>query len=201
MTVEEAKRTGGQAVDKLKQKGGQAVERVEETTQEAAGRAQGKLRQQVDQRSQELAGQVESTAEAIRKASDELREQGKEQPADLMTRGADKVEQLGRYLKDTSAEQMLHDAEDAARKKPWATLAGGAAAGFALSRLLRASSGKRQTSSSEQRDGQAQAEGERQDASHVVVAEPAPQPVRRASRSRGPRTTTSAAGRATTRKG
>ncbi len=39
MTVEEANRTGEQAVEKLKQKGGQAVERVQETMQEAfAGR-------------------------------------------------------------------------------------------------------------------------------------------------------------------
>lgn len=80
--------TGQDAADELKQKGERAAERTQQKAQEAGEEAKSKLRQEVDQRSQQIAEQVESTADAIRKAGDELRKQGKDQPADLPPKGS-----------------------------------------------------------------------------------------------------------------
>lgn len=152
--VQEAKQAGRRTADELGQRGEQAVERAEAKAQETADQAKGKIRQEVDSRSQQVAEQVASTADAMRKVSEELREQGKQQPAQLLGHGAERAERLGRYLDESDAEGMLHDIEDLARKKPWAAAAGGMAAGFAFSRFLKASSSRRHQSSP--RAGQAQ---------------------------------------------
>ncbi len=142
--------TGQDAADELKQKGERAAERTQQKAQQAGEEAKSKLRQEVDQRSQQVAEQVESTADAIRKAAEELRKQGKDQPAQLLSKGAQKTEQLGQYLKESNSEQILTDIEDTARRKPQAALAAGVAVGFAFSRFLKASSAKRRQSSGSQ---------------------------------------------------
>lgn len=167
--TEEVKQIGEHARDELKQKSQQGAEQTQEKAQEVASQGKEKLRQELDQRSQQVAEQVESTAEAMRKAGEELRQKGKQQPAQLFSQGAEKVDQLGHYLKDSDGEQMLHDLEDMVRKKPQAAAAGGLAVGFALSRLLKASSKKRHQSSSG--SGQIEAHGQPE------AAMPLPAPV------------------------
>ncbi len=145
--VQEAKQAAEHGAEELKYKGEQALERAQEKAHVAAGQTKGKLRELLDERSQQVAEQVDSTADAMRKVSDELRNRGKEQPAQLLSHGAAQAARLGRYLHQSHAERVLEDVEGLARRKPWATVAVGALGGFALSRVLKASSSNRHQSS------------------------------------------------------
>ena len=121
----------------------QAKEKVQETAQQAAGQARGQIRRQVDERSTQAGEQVSTMASDARSVADELRSQGKEQPAKLAEQAADRVERLGSYLKEADGEAILRDVEDFGRKQPWAVMFGGLAAGFLASRFLKASSSRR----------------------------------------------------------
>ncbi|MDA0159024.1 hypothetical protein OM076_02005 [Solirubrobacter ginsenosidimutans] len=97
----------------------------------------------MDQRSTEAGERVGATAHDIRSVGEELRKQGKDQPAKLAEQAADRAASLGDYLKRSDGDTILRDAEDFGRRQPWAVIAGGIALGFAASRFLKASSSRR----------------------------------------------------------
>ena len=127
----------------------QAKQKAQETAQQAAGKAKGRVREQVDQRSTQAGEQVSGTADDVRTIAQQLREQGKDQPAKLAEQAADRAEKVGTYLKQSDGDTILRDVEDFGRRQPWAVIAGGVALGFAASRFLKASSSRRYD---EQRD-------------------------------------------------
>src|SRR5829696_3967365 len=86
------------ATDQAKDKAQQAAGQAKEQAQQAAGQAKGALRTQVDQRSTDAGQKVGGFASDVRSVGDQLREQGKEQPAKLADQAADRAEQLSRYL-------------------------------------------------------------------------------------------------------
>lgn len=129
---------------------GKAKERVEEVKdqaqekmQEASGQAKDRMREQVDQRSTQAGERVASAAQDARSVGEELRRQGKDQPARIADQAADRAERLGSYLQESDADRILRDVEDLGRKQPWALVAGGLALGFVASRFLKASSQRR----------------------------------------------------------
>ena len=124
----------------VQEKAQEVTGQAQEKAQEAAGQAKSRVREQVDQRSTEAGERVQTTAKDIRHVGEELRSQGKEQPAKLAEQVADRVESVGSYLHGSDGEKILHDAEDFGRRQPWAVALGGAVVGFAASRLLKASS-------------------------------------------------------------
>jgi hypothetical protein len=128
--------TGDSTTDQVKDKAQQAGEQAKDAAQQAKGR----VRDEVDRRSTEAGEQATSVADAIRQASSQLREQGKDQIAKPMDKVAEQVESAGQWLRDSDGDGILHDAEDFGRRKPMVVAAGGLAIGFALSRLLKASS-------------------------------------------------------------
>ena len=79
----------------------------------------------------------------MRSVAQQLREQGKEQPAKLAEQAAERADQLADYLKRADGDSILRDAEDFGRRQPWAVMFGGLAAGFLASRFLKASSSRR----------------------------------------------------------
>jgi hypothetical protein len=115
--------------------------------QEAAGQAKEKagsqLRSQVDRRSTDAGHRVGGYASDVRSVGEQLREQGKDQPAKLAEQAADRAERLGDYLKGSDADRILGDIEDFGRRQPWAVIAGGVALGLVASRFLKASSSSR----------------------------------------------------------
>jgi len=131
--------TGEQVKDKATEVAGQAQEKA----QQAAGQAREQVRSQIDQRSTDAGQKVSAHGSDLRAVGDGLREQGKDGPAKLADRAAHHVERAGSWLSESDADAILHDVEDAARKNPWAVVAGGIALGFAASRFLKASSGDR----------------------------------------------------------
>jgi hypothetical protein len=121
----------------------QAKDKAQETAQRTAGEAKARMRDQVDQRSTEAGHRVGAAAQDARSVSDELRKQGKDQPAKLIEQVADRAESLRDYLQRSDGETIVRDVEDFGRQRPWAVIAGGVALGFAASRFLKASSTRR----------------------------------------------------------
>jgi hypothetical protein len=136
---EKAQEVAGQAQEKAQEIAGQAQEKG----QQAAAQAKDKLREQLDQRSSQAAGQINQQASDLRAVSNSLREQGKDGPASAAGRLAEYAEKAGGYLQEKNSDALLADAEDLARRQPWAVAAGALALGFAASRFLKASSSKR----------------------------------------------------------
>lgn len=130
----------GSATEQAKQGAQQATEQVKGAAREGAQQARDRARDEVDRRSTEAGEQVSATADAIRQASSHLREQGQDQPARLVEQAAGHVERAGSWLQDSDGDRILNDVEDFARRNPMAVIAGGVVVGFALSRLLKASS-------------------------------------------------------------
>jgi hypothetical protein len=125
-----------------------AKEQAKEKVQEASGQAKDRAREQVDQRSTQAGERVSAAAQDARSVGEELRRQGKDQPARLADQAADRAERLGGYLQESDADRILRDVEDLARRQPWAVAAGGLALGFVASRFLKASSRRRYASGS-----------------------------------------------------
>jgi gas vesicle protein len=125
-----------QAQEKAQELAGQASEQAKQ----AAGQAKDRVREQLDQRSTQAGEQVAGQAGDIRSVAEQLREQGKDKPAELAEQAADRVERVGSYLRDNDADRILGDVEDFARQRPWLVIAGGIALGFAASRFVKASS-------------------------------------------------------------
>jgi ElaB/YqjD/DUF883 family membrane-anchored ribosome-binding protein len=122
---------------------GQAQEMVQEKAQEARGAAASAVCEQVEQRSTQVGSQVGEVAEALRGTSETLRSQDKEVPAKVLDAITDRVEPMGRYLSEASADRLLGDAEHFGRRNPWVVIAGGFTVGVLVSRLLKASSSRR----------------------------------------------------------
>ena len=150
-TTERAGEAASEAADQAREKAGEVAGQAQEKAQELAGQATeqakqakaqatDRLRQQLDQRSTQAGDQVAGQASDIRTVAEQLREQGKDKPAQLAEQAADRVERVGSYLRDSDSDRILGDVEDFARQRPWAVVAGGMALGFAASRFLKASS-------------------------------------------------------------
>jgi ElaB/YqjD/DUF883 family membrane-anchored ribosome-binding protein len=137
-TMEQARQTAQDV-------GGQAQEKA----QEAKSKAGERIREQLDTRSTQAGEQVSSVGQALRRTSEQLREDGEDMPARLAERGAEQADRLGNYLRQSSADDMLGSVESFGRRKPWLVAAGAALVGFAASRLLGASSSRRYQASPE----------------------------------------------------
>jgi hypothetical protein len=135
---------------------GSPTEQVKEKAQEGAEQARSRIRDEVDTRSTAAGEQATTMADAIRQASKQLREQGQEGAAKPLEQAAQRVEGAGNWLRDSDGDRILRDVEDFGRRQPLAVLAGGLAMGFAVSRLLKASSTQRYhgTGRTEPRGGQ-----------------------------------------------
>src|SRR3954447_2226068 len=102
-----------------------------------------RLKEQVDQRSTQAGEQVNTVADDVRTVAGELRNQGKDKPAQYADQAAERVRSVGQWLERSDGDQILNDVEGFARRNPWAVGAGGLVLGLAASRLLNASSSER----------------------------------------------------------
>jgi hypothetical protein len=133
----------GSVPEQAKEKVQEGVEVVQEKAEEWKGTAGERVRQEVDARSTEAGTQLQGTAAAMRRTTEQLRQEGNEAPARAMDFVAERAERLGSYLAGANADQVLRDVEGFARRQPWLVAIGGATAGFFAARFLKASSGAR----------------------------------------------------------
>jgi hypothetical protein len=127
------------AQEKAKQMGDEVSTRA----QELAQKAKGPLRDQVDLRTTKLGRQVRTNADDVRSVARKLEEDGNDAPAKIANQAADRVEAVGAYLTESDGDKIISDVEEFSRRNPWAVAAAALALGFAASRALKASSGRR----------------------------------------------------------
>jgi hypothetical protein len=121
----------------------QAMDRVHEVVGDAADTAREKAATGLDEQTTRVGQQVDATASALRGTGDQLRQQGNQAVAEVTDLAAREAQRLGRYLEQTSGDQLLEDVERYARRNPWAVVLGGVVAGVAAARLVKASSSDR----------------------------------------------------------
>ena len=121
----------------------QAGQQVQQKAGELKSQAGDRLREQVDERSTQAGEQVGAMSKALRSSGGQLRSEGHETPAKLMDGAADRVEQVGSYLRNSDSNRILDDVEGWVRRRPWLAAAAGVAVGFVASRFLKASSSRR----------------------------------------------------------
>jgi hypothetical protein len=138
--VSPASGTAAAAQDAIGSSADGSGDQIQEKARDVAGQAQDTVRQQVDQQAKKAAERIGGTADDLRTVGEELRKQGKGGPARLADRAAEQTEKVGSYLSGADPDQMLHDAEDFGRERPWALLGGGLVLGAVAARFLKASS-------------------------------------------------------------
>ena len=121
-----------------------------EQVQQVAGQAKEQARNvadqaktQVDERSTQAGQKVTEHASSLRSVAEHLREQGKASEASYAEQAAEKVERAGSWLTESDADKILREVEDFGRQRPWAVIGAGIAIGIAASRMLKASSTQR----------------------------------------------------------
>jgi hypothetical protein len=135
--------TVGSTTEQVKDQMRDKAQMAQDTAGATAGKARGRLREQIDQRSTQAGDEIRSAAHHVRSLAEQLRAEGKDTPARMVEQAADRSESFGNYLRDADGERLLSDVESFARRQPLVVAAGGLALGFAASRLLKASSGRR----------------------------------------------------------
>jgi glucan phosphorylase len=125
-----------------------AKEAAKEKGQEVRTQASDRLRQEVDQRSTQAGEQVQTFAQTMRRTASELRAQGQQGQSGLLDQVATRAEQLGGYLTQADADQLLEQAKtsgtralDFVRQQPLVVAVGGLGVGILGSRLLRRGQG------------------------------------------------------------
>ncbi|MCW2955824.1 MAG: hypothetical protein JWO69_693 [Thermoleophilia bacterium] len=122
------------------------VDKTAEVRRNIGTQVSERVRDQADQRSTMVGEHVSSIASALKDTASRLDAEGESTPAKALTAVTDRVERVGSYLTESRGDQLLHDVEDAARRRPWAMAAALFGIGFAASRLLGASSKGRYSS-------------------------------------------------------
>jgi hypothetical protein len=149
---------------------------AQEKAQAVAGQVQNRLREELAARSSDMARQINEQASDLRWVGKSLREQGNEAAARAADRLAAYGEKVGGYLREKDPDGLLHDAENLGRRQPAALAAGGMLVGFAASRFLKASSGRRHSAQSAGRSASPSNSARRQSPASDGVAENAPAP-------------------------
>ena len=124
------------------------VTNVKEQVSDMKEKGSLQLREQLDERTTQAGQGMRSFAGALRRSGSDLQDESGGASVSRVTEGvADRVERVGSYLEGASGDDLLRDAEDFARRQPWVVAGAAAAVGFAVSRLLKASSESRYSTS------------------------------------------------------
>ena len=143
MKIEEAGQEGD-ATSSIREQTARAKQGAHEKKEElgeAAGRKADELKEKAARKTDELTtrvgGRVETLARALRRAGDDMRNEGEPRFADMTDRAASRVERFGSYLGQRNPQQMMTDIEESARSHPAYFVAGTFAVGLLLGRFLR----------------------------------------------------------------
>ncbi len=148
---------GRQQDEGSRERAASAVQDAASTTQEKAmelrSRGADQLRQQLDGRTTDAGRQAQQVGKALKQTGEQLRSDGQSQAAGIAEAAADRVEQFGKYLEGVDGNELLDDAERFARRRPWVLAGIGLVVGIAASRMMKASSERRYSSSQPQLTG------------------------------------------------
>lgn len=125
----------------------QAAEQLKNAAVEQAE----KVRSQADSAKDHAVERIRRVGSALKSAGDELRQQD-EFVADYAARAAAGIDRVAEYLTSVPPRELVHDAEQFARRKPALFFGGAFLVGLAAGRFLRASSSSLSSSPSSNGD-------------------------------------------------
>jgi hypothetical protein len=143
--------------DRAREKAGELKRQAEEVAHGMRDRA----RSIADQQKHAAAGRVEGIAHALRRASDDLREQGQPMIAEYSRYAAEGLESMAQSLDRRNVDDFVEGVESFARQRPVAFLGGAMVAGFALARFMKSSSARRYRRTAAEHDMGAGTQGTR----------------------------------------
>jgi hypothetical protein len=118
-----------------------AAEQVQNTAGAATDRLKDRARDVAEQQKAAGADQIGGVAHAMESAADELQDK-MPWAAEYIDDVAGRLSGLASELRERSADEMLSNATDFARRQPAIFFAGAIAAGFALSRFAKSSANR-----------------------------------------------------------
>ena len=134
--------TQPQPRDQLRRQAAQVAEKVTSTAGDATDSMKDTLREQADTRLNGFAEQVTTVSDALRETAQSLRSKQKPMLADQAERLATRADNMSRHLRDSSVDDLLHEAEGYTRSRPGLVLGVAAIAGFATARILKVGSAR-----------------------------------------------------------
>jgi hypothetical protein len=116
------------------------IDKAQEQAGEMLGAVQEQANSLVAQQFSRGASSLDGVVSALRQTSRSLREQEEAAPiAQYADRAAEQIDNIAGYLRDGDVNQIVHDVERFARRKPMLFLGGALAAGLFASRFLKSS--------------------------------------------------------------
>lgn len=112
---------------------------VRHRTEDLADKAGQTAKQQVDRRKEQAASRLGHVSGALRSTSDHLRDEDEPSIAEYVDKAAVQLDRFVGYLDEKSAEDLLHDTRQLARRDPALFLGGAAVLGLIGARFLRSS--------------------------------------------------------------
>jgi exonuclease VII large subunit len=114
-----------------------ARDAMAETASAAAEQMQSAATDQIEQQKRAASQSIQAFAQAVRRASDELKSQDQTAAAQLIQQAAGGLESLSETLSNRSFGDMVDMARDFGRRNPMALAGGAALLGLALGRVAR----------------------------------------------------------------
>jgi ElaB/YqjD/DUF883 family membrane-anchored ribosome-binding protein len=125
------------------EEGGGIAETISEQATQVKNTGRRELREQLDERTTQAGRQTRMLAGALRRSGKEAQGAGADGLDSITSGVADQLERAGIYLEGAKGEEMLRDAEQFVRTRPWLVAGAAVAAGFLVSRVIKASSERR----------------------------------------------------------
>ena len=117
----------------------QAKQKVEGKAQEARQKATEQAEAEAKKRKSQVVSQVSNVAQALRKASEQLRDDNQDDLAGYTEQVASRVESVSDYLEEQGVRGLAQDVENFARKQPSLFIGGAVALGVIGARFLKSS--------------------------------------------------------------
>jgi ElaB/YqjD/DUF883 family membrane-anchored ribosome-binding protein len=119
------------------------IDEAKEKARQAASEAQrtlaSELRARAESSRERAADTLDSVAHALTQSGKQLRTENQTVPSDYVERFGGQLRRASDYLRSTSSDDLVRNAEDFARRQPALFLGGAFALGFLAARLIRAS--------------------------------------------------------------
>ena len=143
--------TGGEStVDQTKEKAGELAGQAKETTGQLVSQVTEQAKPKLESQKEQAAQSLSSAAQALRQSSGQLREQQQSAVAQAAESAADQVERAAGFLRGRDVNELVREAEDFARRKPYVFMGAAGAIGLMAGRFLKSSGSKATPSSSAQ---------------------------------------------------
>jgi len=117
----------------------EAKEKARRAAADAQQKISGELRTRVDSTRTRAADALGSVAQALTGSVQQLRDQNQSLPGDYVERAGGQIRRASEYLRNTSTDDLVRNAEDMARRQPAVFLGGAFVLGFLAARLVKSS--------------------------------------------------------------